>query len=71
MMDQTSEKTSSAIASLERQKSSINARYRSRIDQLERELERELYILDQMINRRQQLEKQMNISPLRKGNQNF
>ena len=45
------------IASLELQKASIKARYRTRIDRLKRELKRELDNIDKIIYVRQQLEK--------------
>ena len=48
----------SEIASLELRKASIEARYRTRIDQLERELERELDNIEKMIDIRQQAQKQ-------------
>ena len=47
----------SEIASLELRKASIEARYRTRIDRLERELERELDNIEKMIDIRQQAEK--------------
>jgi len=48
----------SEIASLELRKASIEAQYRTRIDRLERELERELDNIEKMIDIRQQVEKQ-------------
>ena len=48
----------SEIASLELRKASIEARYRTRIDRLDRELERELDNIEKMIDIRQQAEKQ-------------
>jgi len=48
----------SEIASLELRKASIEAQYRTRIDRLERELERELDNIEKMIDIRQQAEKQ-------------